>query len=267
MSGDIELAQTGAVATLTLRNGRLNIMTTSMREQLLAVMQKLAENDSVRAIVIRGSDTAFSAGSDVHEFPRSGSAGEELARMELACNAAVRSVPQPVIAAIEGFALGGGAELALACDLRVASTAAKFGFPEVGLGVYPGDCTQFLPRLVGLGRAKRLLLLGSPVDAEEAERAGLVDILTDPGKACDRSVEIAQTLAGYPVASVRAIKASLDEAWGPDLDMSRLHAERMVELFATDDAQEAVQAFLEKRPPSFAQARDEESVPALRRQA
>jgi enoyl-CoA hydratase len=165
----------------------------------------------------------------------------------------VAAYPKPTIAMINGFALGGGCELALACDIRVAARSARFGQPEVRLGLIPGGGgTQRLPRLIGTGRALRLILTGDLVDAEEAYRIGLVDVLADEDELHARTMELARSMAAHSPVALRlaknAVAAALETPLAAGLALER---ELFITAFASDDRREGVSAFLEKRSPTF----------------
>jgi enoyl-CoA hydratase/carnithine racemase len=253
MAGQVHLELQGPVALLRIDNGRLNLLTRELRAQLASHAKELAGRPTeVRAVVVTGGEGAFSAGSDIREFPPDAAVGLELARGEHACCNAIASMPQPTIAALEGHVLGGGLELAVACDLRVAAADASLAMPEVSLGVYPGECAQTLPRLVGPARAKQLMLVGGRIDAERAERIGLVDEVAPAGGAVAAALELAGTIAEHPGLAVRAIKAAVDEE-SHELSGERRagHEQTMSRMFESHDAQEGVRAFLERREPEF----------------
>jgi enoyl-CoA hydratase len=248
----VRLERRGAVAVIRLDNGPLNLLTRVMRARLAELGRDLAQDPGVRAVVLCGGARAFSVGSDVKEFPPDAATGLELARGEHAACQALERMPQPVIAALEGYILGGGLELAVACDLRVAAETSTLGMPEVSLGVFPGECAESLPRLVGPTAAKLLMLRGEPISAAEAWRIGLVDELAPSGGALDAALRMAQRIAGHPAAAVRAIKAAIDDGARAAADQHRAAQEQtQAQMFETHDAQEAVRAFLEKRQPVF----------------
>lgn len=252
MPAELTYELNDSVAILTLENPPLNLLTSGLREALTSHAKRIAADRGIRAVVLAGGMSAFSAGSDIREFPPDSQTGLELARREHACCRAIEAMPQPVVAALEGHVLGGGLELAVACDLRVASTQAVFGLPEARLGVFPGECAASLPLLIGPSRAKWLMLTGEPVGAQEAHRIGLVDELTSPGSALRRAVEIATVIAANPALAVQAINAAVDAAVRVSADSRRAEDERTMSLmFESHDAREGVQAFLEKRPPVF----------------
>lgn len=256
MSDLIEL-EPGRVARLELVNPPLNLVTGELLEQLdaaLATLEAAAPGD-VRAVVVTGrGERAFSVGSDVKEFEAHRASGGRK-RFELEARVAQRlaGLPMPTIAAIEGNALGGGLEIALCCDLRIASERARLGLPEVRLAVTPSTGgTQRLPRIVGLARAKELLLAGRILTAAEAERIGLVNEVVAAGEAVARARAIGEEIAERGPLAVREVKALVDAAL--DRDLAAGHAaevEASVRIFATDDLLEGATAFLAKREPEY----------------
>jgi enoyl-CoA hydratase/carnithine racemase len=243
------------VALLELDHPPLNIVDGELLADLDAALGRLeaAAPGDVRAIVVTGrGERAFSVGSDVKEFEaHRGPAGR--ARFELEARVAQRlaGLPMPTIAAIEGNALGGGLEIALCCDLRIASERARLGLPEVRLAVTPSTGgTQRLPRIVGPARAKELLLTGRVLTAAEAERIGLVNEVVPAGEARARAV--GEEIAERGPLAVREVKALVDAAL--DRDLAAGHAaevEASVRIFATDDLLEGATAFLAKREPEY----------------
>ena len=245
------------IALLELDAPPLNLVTGGLLGQLDAALARLEETDpgEVRAVVVTGrGDRAFSVGSNVKEFEdHRGPTGR--ARFELEARVAQRlaGLPMPTIAAIEGNALGGGLELALCCDLRVASERAQLGLPEVRLAVTPSTGgTQRLPRIVGVGRAKELLLTGRILTAQEAERIGLVNEVVPAGEVVARAKAIGDEIAQRGPLAVREVKALVDGAL--DHDLAAGHAaevETSVRVFATDDLREGARAFIDKREPHY----------------
>ena len=247
----------GRVASLELDHPPLNIVDGELLEDLEAAIAQLesAAPGDVRAVVVSGrGERAFSVGSDVKEFEAQRASGSA-ARFEAEARVAQRlaNLPMPTLAAIEASALGGGLELALCCDLRVASERAKLGLPEVRLAVTPSTGgTQRLPRTVGLGRAKELLLTGRVIDAAEALRIGLVNEVVPAGRAVARAREIGEEIAERGPLAVRAVKALVDGALDrPLADGHRAEVETSVRIFATEDLLEGIRSFIEKRPPTY----------------
>lgn len=236
------------VAVVTLENPKVNALSSEVLRQLKAAAEALTETPP-GAVVITGGDRVFAAGADISEF---GGPDEARAIGALFLDAlnAVAAIPRATIAAISGVALGGGCELALACDFRVASTKARFGQPEILLGIIPGGGgTQRLPRLVGPSRAKDMILTGRQVLAEEALAIGLADRVVDPEQVHAEALAWAAELAAGPLAAHALAKAAvdrgLDGALGAGLDIEQ---ELFVEVFGTDDARIGVESFLADGP-------------------
>jgi len=249
----------GRVALLELDDPPLNLVTEALLRGLdhaLAILEAAAPGD-IRAVVVAGSgDRAFSVGSNVKEFEAhrtSPSRGRNRFRLEARVARRLAAIPIPTIAALEHDALGGGLELALCCDLRVASERARLGLPEVRLAVTPSTGgTQRLPRIIGEGRAKELLLTGRIVDASEAWRIGLVNEVVPAGRALARATEIAEEIAARGPLAVRAVKALVNDALDrPVEDGHAAEIETSVRIFATDDLLEGARSFTEKREPEF----------------
>jgi enoyl-CoA hydratase/carnithine racemase len=250
----VEIAHDSAVAIVTLDNGPLNLLTMGDRARLVAIAEELAADSETRAVVLTGAGAkAFCAGSDVQEFPADPAAGRDRARQEHRCYDAMAALPQPVIGALHGHVLGGGVELALACDIRVADATVRIGLPEVRLGLFPsGGGTQRLPRLIGASRAKELMLLGAPIDADRALAIGLVDHVRPAGEDGAFAREVASTIAERPARAVRAIKEAVDLGLTEGLAAGTALEERLIgELFASHDAREGVAAMLERRDARF----------------
>ncbi|MFI5310124.1 MAG: enoyl-CoA hydratase/isomerase family protein [Gemmatimonadales bacterium] len=243
------------VATVTVsRPDKLNALNDGVMRELGEMFDELSSRADVGAIVLTGAGRAFVAGADISGLATAqGGSLEHFARAGQAVFRRIEQSPKPVIAAVNGFALGGGCELALACHIRVASTAAKFGQPEVKLGLIPGyGGTQRLPRLVGRGRALQMILTGEPIDAAEALRIGLANSVVEPAALLDaaRAMALAMLRNG-PIALARAI-AAVDAGLDASLDDGfRLEARLFGTLESTADMREGTRAFLEKRPPDF----------------
>ena len=237
------------------RPAKLNALNRATVAELAAAVADAGADGAVRAVVVTGAgEKAFVAGADIAEFVGlEPGAAEQLARAGQAAFDAIAGLRKPAIAAVNGFALGGGCELALACHLRVASTGARFGQPEVKLGLIPGyGGTQRLPRVVGRARALELLLTGGMVDAQTALGWGLVNRVVEPAELVSAAQRLAEEIAAVsPVAASRCLEAV---AAGADLTLREgLDAEAALfgSCFASEDMREGTRAFLEKRPPRF----------------
>jgi len=243
---DLERRDDG-VAVVRLDNGKVNALSTTLLGELAAVAASLTA-EPPGAVVVTGSDRMFAAGADIDEFggPEEATVVGNAFRGALD---AVAAIPRATIAAVAGFALGGGCELALACDLRVCGTSARLGQPEVLLGIIPGGGgTQRLARLVGPSRAKDLILSGRQVDADEALRIGLVDRVVD-GDVLEAAVEWATQLAAGAVVAQGLAKRAIDDGLdGPLHDGVLREHELFVDVFRTDDARAGVASFRENGP-------------------
>ena len=256
MSGLVEL-ELGQVAHLTLVNPPLNLVTRTLLDELVSALDTLAAASpgDVRAVVLTGrGERAFSAGSDVGDFENQhGAAGRERHELESGVASRLAVLPMPTIAAIEGNALGGGLELALCCDLRIASERARIGLPEVRLAVTPGaGGTQRLPRIVGPAWAKELILTGRVLTAVEAERIGLVNRVVPAGQALAAADALATEIAQRGPLAVREAKRLIDLAIESEIGAglaAELDASDRV--FASEDMAEGARAFFAKRDPDY----------------
>jgi enoyl-CoA hydratase len=250
----VEVARDGAVAVVTIdRQDALNALNVETLTELRDRLRELGASVDVRAVVltgagekafVAGADIKYMSGLDVEQAKGWGALGHEAARL-------LETMPKPTIAAINGFALGGGCELALGCDVRYASSRAKLGQPEINLGIVPGwGGTQRLARVCGIGVAKELIFTGRTVDAEEALRIGLVNAIADP--VLDHALETAHDLASKSRLALALAKKlcnltlGADHAGGLESEAGGFGA-----LFSSEDAKEGLTAFVEKRPPSF----------------
>jgi enoyl-CoA hydratase len=243
------------IATVTInRPDKLNALNDAMMRELSAIMDELTANKDVGVVVLTGAGRAFVAGADISRLAVAEQGElEKFARFGQGVFRRIELSSKPVIAAVNGFALGGGCELALACHVRIASTQAKFGLPEVKLGLIPGyGGTQRLPRLVGRGAALQLILTGDPIDGTEAARIGLANVVVEPDALLTTARTMASTmLKNAPIAIARAIE-SVDVGLDATLDDGlRLEARLFGSLDETFDMREGTKAFLEKRPPGF----------------
>ena len=243
------------IATITVnRPDKLNALADLVITELGQAIDALRADDAVGGIVLTGAGRAFIAGADIAEIARANPVeAKRLARKGQEVFRKFETSPKPTIAAVNGFALGGGCEIAMACHLRLASEHAKFGQPEVKLGLIPGyGGTQRLPRLVGRGRALQLLMTGEIIDAQEAHRIGLVNAVVPAGELLDRARAMLTTmLANAPLAlalCVEAVNAGYDL---PFDEAQQFEANAFGLAAATADREEGTRAFLEKRAPSF----------------
>jgi enoyl-CoA hydratase len=255
VSVDLVTIESGVVTTIRLNNPPLNLISLDVTKALAAALARVDRDEDVRAVILAGTgDRAFCAGSDVKEFPSlSGRVAEGKLIAENAAYNQLAALPLPTIAAIEGDALGGGLELALCCDLRVASATAVLGLPEVRLGVMPGSGgTQRLPRLIGLARAKELILLGEIIDADTALRFGLVNRVAAQGHAESMARDLAETLATRGPVALREAKRVLNTTLDGSLEAGQVEElEASERVFSSEDMLEGATAFVEKRPARF----------------
>jgi enoyl-CoA hydratase len=224
---------------------------TALRDRLA----ELADDEATRVVVLTGAgEKAFAAGADIkfmsglgsRDAKEWGELGHEVTRL-------LETMPKPTIAAVNGFALGGGCELAVACDIRYAASSAKLGQPEINLGIIPGwGGTQRLSRLAGAGCAKELILTGRTVDADEALRRGLVEAVFEPDELMEKTLERARLLASKSPLALAAAKEAVNRAFqGEHADNLEREAEAFGGLFDSEDAKEGLAAFVEKREPTF----------------
>ena len=253
MAEEVLLARNGFVAEIVLnRPQKLNAVTPAMAARIETLCRELDRNDAVRVVLLRGNgERAFCAGSDLNSLAEYPSAWKFRNRVEYAT--AVRNLRKPVVAALRGWVLGGGAEMALSADIRVAGRSTRFGFPEVKRGwVGGGGASQMLPRLVGYGQAMRLLLTGDPIEAEEAFRLGLVEYLVEDAEVEAKARALCAQLAGFSPVAVEAVKASVRTALSSALPAGLAYENEMNTLcFAAGDHMEGIKAFREKREASF----------------
>lgn len=255
---DVRLRDHG-IAVITLDNPPLNLNTLVTLEKLTAACRTIAADDRVRVVVVTGSGSkAFCAGSDITEFAhvRDNVVSSKLARENEAFTA-LEKLPMPVIAAMNGITLGGGGEIALACDIRIMDETARIGFPEVKLGVFPGSGGVFrLPRVVGPAKALELLYSGEIIDAREAHRIGLVNRLAPAGQALSAAIDFATTIANRPALALSLIRAGVHDSFNQTtaeaIDRTLADSHRV---FTGPDIDEGITAFFAKRAPVFTAGR------------
>lgn len=243
------------LAIVTINNPPVNALSEIVMTELDTIIDELSVNSSVQVIIVTGAgEKAFVAGADIKQFPfLDAASGKELVRRGQKILSKLSSLKQPVIAAVQGFALGGGCEFALACDIRIASENALIGLPEVSLGIIPGyGGTQRLPRLVGLGRAMALICSGDPIKAEEALRIGLVDKVVPTGEHLNEANALARKIISRGPLAVQAAKKAIHS--GLEMNINEgilLEADLFGGLCDSEDQKEGAAAFLSKRKPEF----------------
>jgi len=252
----LKYREDGAVATIQLnRPEKKNSLNGAMREELSHLLDELASKAVIRAVIVTGGDEVFCAGADIGEMggPANAEASYHHAREFQILFDKVESLPQPVIAAVSGYALGGGCELALAADFRLASESAKLGLPEIKIGAFPGGGgTQRLARLVGIAKAKEMILLGDPIGAQEALAAGLVMQVAAKEKYSDEAQALARKLAELPRLALQASKMLINRSQNIDLATGlEFEARTFGAIAHTHDLAEGTRAFLEKRKANF----------------
>jgi enoyl-CoA hydratase/carnithine racemase len=250
----VRLETSDGIGTIRLDRPPMNALNAQVQEELRAAATEATASAEVRAVVVYGGEKVFAAGADIKEM-----AGMTYAAMAARAGAlssafdAIARIPKPVVAAVTGYALGGGCELALACDWRVAAADAKLGQPEINLGVIPGaGGTQRLARLVGPAKAKDIIMSGRFVEAGEALSLGLVDRVVPAGETYEAAVALVQPYLSGPAQALRAAKLAVD--LGLEMDLASglaWESQLFAALFATEDKAEGMAAFVEKRKPKF----------------
>jgi len=250
---NIIVSKEGSIGIVQLnRPTALNALNFELMAELVKALEELDGDQAVRVIILTGSDRAFAAGADLKEMSQAGPVDLILGRrFELWDR--IRKIAKPIIAAVSRYCLGGGNELAMSCDLIIASENATFGQPEVNVGIMPGaGGTQRLIRAVGKYKAMEMILTGKPITAQEAYRVGLVNRVVPTESLMDEAKKIANEIASKPPISIRAAKEAILKAQDTALEVG-LDFERksFYMLFATEDGKEGMKAFLEKRKPNF----------------
>ena len=244
----------GAVGVVTLNRPKaLNALNTDLLKELIEALEDFDGNDEIRCIVLTGSDRAFAAGADIKEMAPRSYMDMFKANFFAEANDRISAIRKPIIAAVAGWALGGGCELAMLCDVIIAADTAKFGQPEINLGVMPGiGGTQRLTRFVGKSKAMEMCLTGRNMDAAEAERAGLVSRVVPAAELMTEAMKAAQKIAEQSLPIVMMTKETVNRAYETTLSEG-IRFERRVfhAMFATDDQKEGMAAFSEKRKPQF----------------
>jgi enoyl-CoA hydratase/carnithine racemase len=250
----IRLEITDGIGTIRLDRPPMNPLNTQVQEELREAAHAAAADPAIRAVVVYGGERVFAAGADITEFTDTTYQQMTVRAAELSgAFDAVARIAKPVVAAVTGYALGGGCELALACDWRVVAEDAKLGQPEIRLGLIPGaGGTQRLARLVGPARAKDLVFSGRMVDAEEALRIGLADRVVPAAEVYSAALDLVRAYVEGPALALRAAKLAIDGGLGMDLASGLAwESQLFAGLFATDDRLEGTTAFVQKRQPKF----------------
>jgi enoyl-CoA hydratase/carnithine racemase len=251
----VRLEKADGIGTIRLDRPPMNALNVQVQDEIQQAAAEATDDASIRAVIVYGGEKVFAAGADIKQML-------DMTYTDMSARAAaltralgsVARIPKPVVAAIAGYALGGGCEIALACDWRIAAADAKLGQPEISLGIIPGaGGTQRLPRLVGPARAKDLIMSGRLVGAEEALAIGLIDRIVPAGESVyEAAVAMVQRYVTGPAQALRAAKLAIDGGLEMDLDRGLdWESQLFTGLFATDDRREGMAAFVEKRTPKF----------------
>jgi len=245
----------GQIAFVTInRPDALNAINSETMTEIGQAMLEVGADSDIRVAIVTGAGKAFAAGADIAELQKkSGMEARDASQLGQRTFSIIEDLPKPVIAAVNGYALGGGLELAMACDIRIASTRAKMGQPEVTIGAIPGFAgTQRLPRLVGVGRAKEMILTGDPVDADTALAWGLVNKVVEPDALMETARELAVRIAKNGPTALGLAKTCVTRGMSADVDAGGMHESDAFGLcFGHGEAGEGITAFFEKRPASW----------------
>lgn len=249
----VRVSISSAIATVTIYSPPANAVDPALITELLDTLTPLADDPAVRCLVLRGTGRFFVAGADIAVMRNLTEETQRAMHPWVEVQKLLETAPKPVLAALNGHALGGGAELSLACDMSVITESATIGFPEMGLGLFPGaGGSQRLPRRIGAHRAKLLMIQGDRLSAAEAVRIGLVDEVVPDGGFDSRIDQLAQSLAAKPTRTIGLLKRVVEQGRTLPLDAAiDLEFEAVLEVIRTDDTAEGLQAFLDKRDPTF----------------
>ncbi|MFC0558021.1 enoyl-CoA hydratase [Halalkalibacter alkalisediminis] len=252
----VEVKKENGIATITINNPPLNVMNQKVVFALRETFQVLEEDQETLVIILTGSgETAFMAGADIKEFPQLMDHPNMKAQV-METHSVLNQIdffPKPTIAVLNGLTFGGGCELALTCDMRIAESHTLIGLPEIKLGLFPGGGgTQRLPRLIGEAKAKELMFTGEPIPAEKAEKIGLINYVVPTGGGLEKAMELAGKIRHHSLPALSFIKRAVDEGTDMSFPAAIEHeATLFTEVFQTEDIREGVQAFIEKRKPVF----------------
>lgn len=247
----------GTTAVVTIDNPPVNVLTDDVRLGIDVCMDRIAADDSVACVILTGNGTkAFMAGANIKGFPAmAGVPGAAYAYAKVIYDVwdKIEHFPKPTIAAINGLALGAGMELAAVCDLRIADESARFGFPEIKLGLFPGGGgTQRMPRLIGAALTKEMCFTGAFVDADRALQAGFLNAVTPQGESLNKALEIAQSIGNYSHTILSAAKTAINDGLCvSEREGIAIEADLWQQAFMTEDLKEGVDAFIHKRAPVF----------------
>ena len=253
---NLTVEKTDRIAMVTVNRPKvLNALNRETMVELKDAFEKIAVDSDIDVVIVTGSgDKSFVAGADISQMRNMSTLeARDWGKFSQAVYNSIENLPQPVIAAVNGYALGGGCELAMSCDIRIASEKAKFGQPEVLLGVIPGFAgTQRLPRLIGKGRAKELLFTGDQIDAQEAYRLGLVNHVIPPEQLLTAAKDMAKKIMSRGLVAVKLCKAAVNEGLDMDIESGQAYEAEVFGLcFSTADQKEGMSAFIEKRKAKF----------------
>ncbi len=251
----ISLTQEGAIGILTLNCPEImNPINNEFISELSQAIDRIAEEEKIRVMILTGGNKVFAAGGDIKAMMQFTplQAKKFVIPIHKVLNQ-ITELPKPTIAAIGGFALGGGVEMTLTCDFRIAADNAKFGFPEINLGIFPAaGGSQRLPRLIGMAKAKELMFTGDTIDAATALAIGLVNQVVPREELMERAMKLAEKLSSKPPITIKALKESMHNVFNTDINMGlKMEMEKFCSLFSTEDQKEGMGAFLEKRKPNF----------------
>ncbi len=254
---EVLLERLEEIVVIKVSNPPMNVLNAVVLDALYEAFAKVSEDDSIRAVVVAGDgERAFVAGADIREFPtafENDRVAQDLARHMHKTMDAIAALTKPTIAALHGYVLGGGLELALACDLRLADASVSIGLPEIKLGIFPGaGGTQRLPRLIGTARALEMMYQGEPIEAQYAEHIGLINRVVQQGSVLDAAIELAHKISKHSAPALAIMKQAV--IYGIERPLPeglKLEQELFTHVFQTVDSQEGITAFLEKRKARF----------------
>ena len=251
----ILLKKEGAIATITINRAPMNPLNEQFYRDLITVADDLLVDDAIKAVILTGAgDKAFAAGSDVAEMVEKTAYGiYQFCTVAMEALSKIENLHKPVIAVIKGFCLGGGLELAMACDFRFASDKASLGLPELGLGIMPGTGgSQRMSRLIGVSKAKELIYMGDVVDAAKAEKLGLVNKVFAPDALDEEAAKFAKKLSSKATVAMKMVKECINTGSNMDIASAlKLEIQYVATVFASEDGREGMKAFMEKRKPAF----------------